>query len=278
MTTRVAIIGGGKIGEALLSGLVRSGHATRDLVVAEKHEGRAKELVDEYGVRVTDIADAVEGAAIVVLAVKPADVDAVLAIISDVEDTGEVERLTVTLVAGLPTRRYEDALPAGAPVVRVMPNTPMLVGEAMSAVTGGRYATDEHVATVASLLESVGKVLVVAEKQMDAVTAVSGSGPAYAFLMAEAMIDAGVGLGLTRATATLLAAQSIRGAGVLLTDSGLSPVDLRAAVTSPAGTTAEAIRELEANGFRHGFYEALRANAAASAALGAASSASDSES
>ncbi|MGZ8177048.1 pyrroline-5-carboxylate reductase [Williamsia sp. SKLECPSW1] len=267
MTTRVAIIGGGKIGEALLSGLVRSGRPTRDLVVAEKNAGRASELTEDYGVRVTDIADAVEGAAIVVLAIKPADVDGVLGIISGVEDSGETERLTVSLVAGLPTRHYEDALPAGAPVVRVMPNTPMLVGEAMSAITGGRYATDEHVGTVASLLESVGKVIVVAEKQMDAITAVSGSGPAYAFLMAEAMIDAGVGLGLTRATATLLAAQTIRGAGVLLTDSGLSPVDLRAAVTSPAGTTAEAIRELESHGFRHAFYDALRANAAASAAL-----------
>ena len=277
MTTRVAIIGGGKIGEALLSGLVRSGHPTRDLVVAEKDPARGAELTEEYGVRVTDIADAVEGAAIVVLAVKPADVDGVLEIISGVEDTGEVERLTVSLVAGLPTRHYEDALPAGAPVVRVMPNTPMLVGEAMSAITGGRYATDEHVAAVSTLLESVGKVIVVAEKQMDAVTAVSGSGPAYAFLMAEAMIDAGVGLGLTRATATLLAAQTIRGAGVLLTDSGLSPVDLRAAVTSPAGTTAEAIRELEAHGFRHAFYEALRANAGASAALRAPTPAAEND-
>ena len=117
----------------------------------------------------------------------------------------------------------------------------------------------------------------IAEKQMDAVTAVSGSGPAYAFLMAEAMIDAGVGLGLTRATATLLAAQTIRGARVLLTDSGLSPVDLRAAVTSPAGTTAEAVRELEANGFRHAFYEALRANASASAALRAVSHGADND-
>ena len=145
----------------------------------------------------------------------------------------------------------------------------MLVGEAMSAVTGGRYATEEHVSTVASLLESVGKVVVVPEKQMDAVTALSGSGPAYAFLMAEAMIDAGVGLGLSRPVATELAAQTIRGAGVLLTDSGLSPVDLRAAVTSPAGTTAEAIRLLEANGFRHGFHEAMRANVAASVATAA---------
>ncbi|KQR96682.1 pyrroline-5-carboxylate reductase [Williamsia sp. Leaf354] len=270
MTQRVAIIGGGKIGEALLAGLIRSGRPTRDLVVAEKSEERRAELVEEYGVRVTDVADAVEGAAIVVLAIKPADVDAVVAKVAAVEDNAEVERLTVTLVAGLPTRRYEDTLPAGAPVVRVMPNTPMLVNEAMSAVAPGRYATEDHVATVVGLLESVGRVVVVAEKQMDAVTALSGSGPAYAFLMAEAMIDAGVGLGLTRAVATELAGQTIRGAGVLLTDSKVSPVDLRAAVTSPAGTTAEAIRQLEANGFRHAFYEAMRANVAASVAMAAA--------
>lgn len=273
MTQRVAIIGGGKIGEALLAGLIASGRATKDVVVAERASSRAQELKEEYGIRVTDVADAVEGAAIVVLAVKPADVDAVLELVSGVEDAGETERLTVTLVAGLPTRKYESALPAGAPVVRVMPNTPMLVNEAMSAVAGGRYATEEHVATVVGLLESVGKVVVVPEKQMDAVTALSGSGPAYAFLMAEAMIDAGVGLGLSRPVATELAGQTIRGAGVLLTDSGLSPVDLRAAVTSPAGTTAEAIRQLEANGFRHGFYEAMRANVAASVATAAAQAA-----
>ncbi len=274
MTQRVAIIGGGKIGEALLAGLIASGRATKDLVVAERAQTRAAELSREYGIRVTDVGDAVEGAAIVVLAVKPADVDSVLGLVSGVEDSGETERLLVTLVAGLPTRRYEDALPAGAPVVRVMPNTPMLVNEAMSAVAGGRYATDEHVAAVVGLLESVGRVIVVPEKQMDAITALSGSGPAYAFLMAEAMVDAGVGLGLSRPLATELAAQTIRGAGVLLTDSGLSPVDLRAAVTSPAGTTAEAIRELEANGFRHAFYAAMRANVAASVAMAAAQAAS----
>ncbi|MBT0565988.1 pyrroline-5-carboxylate reductase [Williamsia sp. CHRR-6] len=267
MTQRVAIIGGGKIGEALLAGLIRSGRPVTELVVAERFADRAAELNAEYAVRVTDIADAVDGAAVVVLAVKPADVDAVLDQIADVEDTGETERLLVSLVAGLPTRHYEDALPAGAPVVRVMPNTPMLVNEAMSAVCPGRYADAAHVATVVALLEPVGRVVEIGEKQMDAVTALSGSGPAYVFLMAEALIDAGVGLGLTRAMATELAAQTIRGAGVLLTDSGLSPVDLRAAVTSPAGTTAEAIRKLEANGFRHGFYEALRANVKASVGL-----------
>ncbi|MGK9272951.1 pyrroline-5-carboxylate reductase [Williamsia muralis] len=270
MTQRIAIIGGGKIGEALLAGLIKTGKPTKDLVVAEKSARRGKEITEDYGVRVTDIPDAVEGANIVVLAVKPGDVDAVLSIIADVEDLGEVERLTVTLVGGLPMLKYENALPAGAPVVRVMPNTPMLVGEAMCGIAAGRYATDEHVATVVTLLETVGKVVVVPERQMDAITALSGSGPAYVFLLAEAMIDAGVSMGLTRSMATELAAQTVRGAGVLLTDSGVSPVDLRAAVTSPAGTTAEALRELERYGMRHAVSEAMRANAAKSEATGRA--------
>ncbi|PXW35383.1 UNVERIFIED_CONTAM: pyrroline-5-carboxylate reductase [Williamsia faeni] len=270
MTQRIAIVGGGNIGESLLAGLIRTGKPIKDLVVAEKFAARAKELSDDYGVRVTDIADAVESAAIVILAIKPGDVDDVLSVIAEVEDQGDQERLTVTLVSGLPTAKYENALPAGTPVVRVMPNTPMLVGEAMCGVSGGRYATDEHVATVVSLLETVGKVVVVPEKQMDAITALSGSGPAYLFLMAEAMADAGVSLGLTRTMATELAAQTIRGAGVLLTDSGVSPVDLRAAVTSPAGTTAAAMREFERYGFRHAVSEAVLASSAKSEEIGKA--------
>jgi pyrroline-5-carboxylate reductase len=192
----------------------------------------------------------------------------VLRNIASVDDTGDIERVVVTLVAGLPLSRYETALQAGSSIIRVMPNTPMLVNEAMSAVSPGRYVSDEQLEEVLSLLGAVGKVMVVPEKLMDAVTAVSGSGPAYAFLLAEAMIDAGVGLGLTRVQASELAVQTIRGAGILLSESGLSPVDLRAAVTSPGGTTAEAIREFEASGFRHGVYQAMRACAAASANAG----------
>lgn len=268
MTQRIAIIGGGKIGEALLAGLIESGKPTRDLVVAEKMPERAAELAEEYGVLVTDIRTAAESAQFVYLAIKPDDVTSVLRELSKADDDNETERVTVTLVAGLPLSRYETALQAGSPVVRVMPNTPMLVNEGMSAVSAGRYVSDEQLAGVVETLRTVGKVVVVPEKQMDAVTAVSGSGPAYVFLMAEAMVDAGVGLGLTRAQASELAVQTIRGAGVMLAESGLSPVDLRAAVTSPGGTTAEAIREFEAAGLRHGVYQATRAAAAASARAG----------
>ncbi|MEE4025837.1 pyrroline-5-carboxylate reductase [Gordonia sp. PKS22-38] len=268
MTERIAIVGGGKIGEALLAGLIQSGKQTKDLVVAEKMPKRAKEIADEYGVLVTDVTTAAEGAHYVFLAIKPDDVDSVLRELSSAEDAAETERVTVTLVAGLPLSRYENGLQAGSPVVRVMPNTPMLVNEAMSAVSVGRYVGDEQLDAVVRLLETVGKVAVVPERHMDAVTAISGSGPAYVFLMAEAMIDAGVALGLSRVQAGELTVQTIRGAGLLLSESGLSPVDLRAAVTSPGGTTAAAIREFEANGFRHGVYEATRACAAASKKAG----------
>ncbi|UAK37725.1 pyrroline-5-carboxylate reductase [Gordonia bronchialis] len=265
MTERIAIIGGGKIGEALLAGLIASGTPTKNLVVAEHSPARAAEIADEYGVLVTDVRNAAESAQYVFLAIKPDDVDGVLRELAAAQDNAETERVTVTLVAGLPLARYENALQAGSPVIRVMPNTPMLVNEAMSAVSAGRYVAAEQLESVVELLKTVGRVAVVPEKQMDAVTAISGSGPAYVFLLTESMIDAGVALGLTRAQASEMAIQTIRGAGIMLSDAGISPVDLRAAVTSPGGTTAAAIREFEAGGLRHTVYEATRACAEASA-------------
>ena len=202
-----------------------------------------------------------------VIAVKPDAVDSVLAELGKVEDNNDVERVTVTLVAGLPAAKYENALPAGSPVVRVMSNMPLLVNEAMSALSAGRYATEEQVAAVSNLLSSVGQVMVVPESLMDAVTAISGSGPAYVFLLAESMIDAGVALGLTRAQAAVLARQTVRGAGAMLTESGMTSTDLRAAVTSPGGTTAAAITELERGGLRAAMYSATAAAAAKSAKL-----------
>ncbi|MCK0438595.1 pyrroline-5-carboxylate reductase [Gordonia alkaliphila] len=262
MSERVAIIGGGKIGEALLAGLIKAGKPSRDLVVVEKLPARATELAEDYGVRVTqDVRDAAESAQVVFLAVKPDAVESVLRELARADDSGETERITVSLVAGIPTVRYEAALPAGTPVIRVMPNTPMLVNEGMSAVCAGRHADEEQVAVAVRLMETVGKVMVVPEKQMDAVTAISGSGPAYFFLMVEALADAGVGLGLTRVQALELAGQTLKGAGELLVESGVSPVDLRAAVTSPGGTTAAALREFERYGLRHATSEAARAAA-----------------
>lgn len=257
--TRIAVIGGGRIGEALIAGLLESGHAVRDLVVAEKSETRAAEIAKDFGVLTTTIADACEGADVIVLAVKPGDVEAVLNQITKIDLNSDLEQLIVSLAAGVPTAKFEPKLPAGFPVVRAMPNTPMLVGEGVSVLSPGRYARAEHLELVRSILSAVGKVVVVKEHQLDAVTAVSGSGPAYFFLVAEAMIDAGVGLGLTREVASALVVQTMVGSAAMLDRSDESAAELRYAVTSPGGTTAAAIREFERNGLRAAFFDALGA-------------------
>ena len=269
--TRIALIGGGRIGEALIAGLLESGRAVKDLVVAETVPQRAAELEELFGIRVTSaVADAAENADIIVVAVKPADVDAVINQLAGVELDSEREQMIVSMVAGVPTSRFEPKLPAGFPVVRAMPNTPMLVGEGMSAVAPGRYARESHVAAVEDMLSAVGKVVTIAESQMDAVTAISGSGPAYFFLVVEAMIEAAVGLGITHRTAKTLIVQTLTGSAAMLDRSGDSAYELRAAVTSPAGTTAAAVRILEEKGLRSAFIEALTASRDRSAAQGAA--------
>ncbi|WP_406233699.1 pyrroline-5-carboxylate reductase [Nocardia sp. NBC_01009] len=258
--TRIAVIGGGRIGEALVAGLLESGRAGKDLVIVETHADRAALIADRFGVRVTEsVADAVIGADLLVIAVKPGDVDTVLTQLGKAELDADRDQVLVSLAAGVPTARLEAKLPAGFPVVRVMSNTPMLVGQGMSVLAPGRYARPEQLAEVADLLCAVGKVVTVAESQMDAVTAVSGSGPAYFFLVVEAMVDAAVGLGLARDVATQLVVQTMVGSAALLDDAEQSAVELRAAVTSPAGTTAAALRELERGGVRSAILEALHA-------------------
>lgn len=238
--TRIAVIGGGRIGEALISGLLQNGYATKDLVVVEKLPERADELARAYAIRVTDgTADAAEGADVIVVAVKPGDVDTVIADVTSADLDSDTEQIVVSLVAGVTTAHYENKLPAGSPVVRVMPNTPMLVGQGASVLASGRHAKGEHLDLVREMLGSVGTVSVVPESQMDAVTAVSGSGPAYFFLVAEAMIDAGVALGLSRTVATDLVVQTMTGSAAMLAHSGENAADLRAAVTSPGGTTPQ---------------------------------------
>ncbi|MTE16554.1 pyrroline-5-carboxylate reductase [Nocardia aurantiaca] len=268
--TRIAVIGGGRIGEALIAGLLESGRANKDLVVVEPVPMRAELLADRFGIRATDdIADAAKSADLIVIAVKPNDVDGVLGELAKAELGDDHDQVLVSLAAGVPTARMEAKLPAGFPVVRVMPNTPMLVGQGMSAVAPGRYARKEQLALVTEMLESVGKVVTVSETHMDAVTAVSGSGPAYFFLIVEAMIDAAVGLGLTRDVATQLVTQTMLGSAALLEESGQSAVELRVAVTSPAGTTAAGLRELERGAVRSAFHDALEAAKSRSAELGA---------
>lgn len=266
--TRIAVIGGGRIGEALIAGLLEAGYAVRDLVVAEKFEPRAAELASTFGVLTTTIAEASENADVIVLAVKPGDVDGALTEVAKIDLDGEREQLIVSLAAGVPTSKFESKLPAGFPVVRVMPNTPMLVGEGVSVLAPGKYAKTEHLELVRTILSTVGKVVTVKENQLDAVTAVSGSGPAYFFLVAEAMIDAGVGLGLTREVASALVVQTMVGSGAMLDRSDETPAELRYAVTSPGGTTAAAVRKLEENGLRAAFFDALDAAKARAAEMG----------
>lgn len=265
--TTIAVLGAGKIGEALLSGLLSAGRAPTDLLFTERSTARAGELTQRYGITHVDIATAAKQADVLVIAVKPQDIEPLLDRTAPIVSPNT---LVVSLCAGLPTRLFERRLDAGTPVVRVMPNTPMLAGEAMSVVSGGANAGQEHLALVEELLGSVGKVVQVAETQQDAVTALSGSGPAYFFYLVEAMIDAGILLGIPRAVAAELIVQSAVGAAAMLRDDDGHPVMLREAVTSPAGTTIAGIRELEKHGVRAALIDAIEAARDRSVELGRA--------
>jgi pyrroline-5-carboxylate reductase len=265
--TRIAVLGAGKIGEALLSGLMHAGRNADDLLFTERYPERCAELTKRYGVRAVTIPEAGAEADVVVVAVKPQDIDPLLDELGPALRSGA---LVVSLCAGLPTALYEARLPAGTPVVRVMPNTPMLVGEAMSAISPGRHATPAHLNMVEEMLAAVGQVVRVPESQQDAVTALSGSGPAYFFYLVEAMIDAGILLGLPRNIAEQLIVQSAVGSAKMLAEGNEHPVILREAVTSPAGTTIMAIRELEKHGVRAAMLAAIEAARDRSVELGQA--------
>jgi pyrroline-5-carboxylate reductase len=251
----LAIIGGGKIGEALLSGLIRRG-GTDGILVCERSPARAAELSQRYGVPAVDLGEAAVRARVLLLAVKPQDIDALLDRLAEHADAGH---LVVSVAAGVPTSRIEAALPAATPVVRVMPNTPALVDEGMAAISRGSHCDEQHLTEAEALLASTGRVIRVPEKQQDAVTAISGSGPAYIFFVVEAMIEAGVHLGLPRGTAAELVVQTVVGSAKLLRETGEHPTVLRERVTSPGGTTAAAIRQLEDHKVRAAFLTALEA-------------------
>jgi pyrroline-5-carboxylate reductase len=253
---RIAIIGVGKMGETLLSGLLRAGKPAAELVAAVRRSDRASELKDRYGIEVLSVQEAAKAADILLLAVKPQDIGALL---NSLGPHVSADRLVVSIAAGVPTAIIEHHLAEGTPVVRVMTNTPALVDEAMSAISSGASATTEHVAQAEELLKSVGHTIRVPESQQDAVTALSGSGPAYFYYLVEAMIDAGILLGIPRAVAHDLIVQSAIGAAVMLRDSGEHPVTLREAVTSPGGTTIVAIRELENHAVRAALLSAIEA-------------------
>jgi pyrroline-5-carboxylate reductase len=264
--TRVAVLGGGKMGAALVGGLVESGWDTQALSVAEIDGDRRQELEQQFPkVRVVPSpAWAVADAEVVVVAVKPGDVASTLATALPALDGAT---LVVSIAAGVTIATLERLVP-DRPVVRAMPNTPALVGEGACAIAAGSHALDEHMELAARVLGSVGIVVRVGEGALDAVTGLSGSGPAYVFLVAESLIEAGVLCGLTRDVATELVVQTLLGSAMLLARDPAGPGALRAAVTSPGGTTAAGLRELEAHGVRAAFLDAVAAATRRSRELG----------
>ncbi len=239
---RVAVLGGGVMGETLASGFLRYVTPAPDVVIAEKRPERAEELRRLHGVEIADTADAVRGADVVLLAVKPQDVPALLGEVGPVIAPGT---LVISIAAGIRTVTIEEQVPAGVDVVRAMPNTPARVDRGVTGLSPGAHCSAEALALAERLLASVGQAVSVPESLQDAVTAVSGSGPAYVFFLAEAMTAAAVDLGLDLATATRMVNHTILGAATLLEASGEPAEVLRRNVTSPNGTTAAAIATLE---------------------------------
>jgi pyrroline-5-carboxylate reductase len=255
---RIAILGTGQIGEALLAGLLSTGWRKADEIVATvRREERVEELSERHGVHATTSnTEAVNGAAMIVIAVKPQDFDALLGEIGGILSP---EQTVLSIAAAVPTSAIEERIAGGVPVLRAMPNTPALVHEGVAGLCAGAHANDEHLALAEDVLSHVGRVVQVPERYMDAVTAVSGSGPAYFALLAEAMIEAGILLGLSREDTTELVVQTMLGTAKLLRDEKMHPVELREMVTSPGGTTIRAIRELEQAGVRAAFLNAIQA-------------------
>ncbi len=255
---RIAILGAGTIGESLLRGLLSGGWRRPDELVATlRDEQRAAELAQRHGVRAsTSNTEAVSGAALVVIAVKPQDFDALLGEIGGVLTP---DQTVLSVAAAIPTAAIESQITPGVPVVRAMPNRPATVHEGIAGICAGAHAGDEHLKLAEEALSHLGAVVQVPERYMDAVTAVSGSGPAYFALLAEAMIEAGILLGLSREVSTQLVVQTMLGTARLLRDEQIHPVELREQVTSPGGTTIRAIRELERAGVRAAFLNAIQA-------------------
>jgi pyrroline-5-carboxylate reductase len=255
---KVAILGLGTIGESLLKGLLSGGwREPAEVSVTVRDEERAAELGSTYGVSAgTSNAEAIAGASLVVIAVKPQDFDVLL---GEIGGLLTPEQTVLSVAAAIPTSAIESRIDAGVPVVRSMPNRPATVHEGIAGVCAGAHAGDEHLMLAEEALSHLGAVVRVPERYMDAVTAVSGSGPAYFALLAEAMIEAGILLGLSREISTQLVVQTMLGTAHLLRDENIHPVELREQVTSPGGTTIRASRELERAGVRAAFLNAIQA-------------------
>jgi pyrroline-5-carboxylate reductase len=255
---RVAVLGAGTIGESLIAGLLSDNwREPHEIVATGRREEHIAELKERLGVQATTSnGDAVAGAALVVIAVKPQDFDVLLGEIAAVVTP---EQTVLSVAAAIPTASIEARLAEGVPVVRAMPNAPATVHEGIAGLCSGAHADEPHLALAEEALARLGAVVRVPEPYMDAVTAVSGSGPAYFALLSEAMIEAGILLGLGREVSTQLVIQTMLGTAKLLRDENMHPVELRERVTSPGGTTIRAVRELEQAGVRAAFLNAIQA-------------------
>jgi pyrroline-5-carboxylate reductase len=247
---RVAMLGAGKMGSILIEGLLRSGRLTPDQIAATvQHDNRATALAERLKVPVTtDNAAAAREADLIFIGVKPFTV---IDLIRQIKPVLTPEKLIISFAASVKTKAIEDATELlGMPVVRAMPNTPAMLGAGMTALSGGRFATVQHLQLAASLFASVGRTVQVDEKHLDAVTGLSGSGPAFIYIILEALAEAGVKVGLPRDVSTLLAAQTTYGAARMVLETGEHPALLKDAVTTPAGCTADGLLELEEGGLR----------------------------
>lgn len=264
---RFGFIGGGNMGEAIIKGLLQSGRTRpRNVFVFDPGPGRLEHLNREHQVNMVKSNEAlVQETNVIILAVKPQIMDEVLSGIGSILGSG---RLVISIAAGVTLKHIQGAIAAPAPVIRVMPNTPALVLAGAAALARGEHAGDEHMALAKSIFESVGLAVEVEEKYMDVVTGLSGSGPAYIFILLEALTDGAVRLGLPRDKARLLAGQTILGAAKLALETGTPPGQLKDMVTSPGGTTAAGLHVLERGGFRGLVMDAVDAAAKRSAELG----------
>ena len=268
MDNRIGFIGGGQMGEALIRGIIKSGlYAPEAISVTEPNSKRRQYMSSTYGIQAAAESTTLwESCSIIILAVKPQIMDSVL---TASKDLAGPQHLIISIAAGLPISFYEQGLGRDdCKIIRVMPNTPALVLEGASALSGNKNVEKSDLQLAEEIFNKVGKAVILDEQALDAVTGLSGSGPAYVFTFAEAMIDAGVKSGLTRPVAETLALQTILGSVKLLMESRKHPAELRAMVTSPGGTTIAAQQILERSGFRGIIMDAIDAAVNRSTELG----------
>ena len=263
---KIGFSGGGMMAEAITAGLIASGISPGKISVFDIIEPRRSYLMQIYGIGISESnAEIVKFADVIILAVKPNVVSSVLA---EVGSTIRSDQLVISNIAGVKITSIEAMLSNPAPVIRVMPNTPALIGMGASALSPGRHADSTHMNTALQIYSAVGKAIEISEDKLDAVTGLSGSGPAYVYMMIEAMADGGVRMGLPRATALMLAAQTVAGTAMMALDSEEHPAALKDRVSTPGGTTVEGLAALERNGFRNAVIEAVTAAAKRSEELG----------